>query len=129
MKQQKMVLYCLEKICQFEKSIIPILPSILNGFWEEGVLDEVLLGKWCVSLIYKRWFLFPPPMPSLKNYLRKSNPKKISTQKRIEGQTSLSGDHPLTWKAVFFFFLQTLTSVCYAGIFILHILVLIFTKK
>lgn len=39
-KQQKMVLYCVEKLCQMDASALPLLNDLLCGLWEENVLDE-----------------------------------------------------------------------------------------
>jgi len=45
-KQQKVVLFCIEKLCQIIPASIPSLPSILSGFYEEEVLDEDVLTQW-----------------------------------------------------------------------------------
>jgi translation initiation factor 5 len=45
-KQQKVVLFCVEKLCQIIPATVPSLPSILNGFYEEEVLDEDVLTQW-----------------------------------------------------------------------------------
>jgi len=45
-KEQKVVLMCVEKLCELEPSIIDSIASILNGFYEEEVLDEEILIKW-----------------------------------------------------------------------------------
>jgi len=45
-KQQKVVLYCIEKLCQIFPTTIQILPSLLNGFYEEEILDEDILVQW-----------------------------------------------------------------------------------
>jgi len=45
-KQQKVVLYCVEKLCQIVPTTIPILPSFLNGLYAEEVLDEDILVQW-----------------------------------------------------------------------------------
>jgi len=45
-KQQKVVLYCVEKLCQINKETIGYLPSLLNGFYTEEVLDEDILVQW-----------------------------------------------------------------------------------
>jgi len=45
-KQQKVVLYCIEKLCQLYPATIPILHSFLNGFYIEEVLDEDILIQW-----------------------------------------------------------------------------------
>jgi len=45
-KQQKVVLFCVEKLCQILPATIPSLPSILNGLYEEEVLDEEVLIQW-----------------------------------------------------------------------------------
>jgi len=45
-KQQKVVLYCVEKLCQIVPATIPVLPSFLNGLYSEEVLDEDILSQW-----------------------------------------------------------------------------------
>jgi len=45
-KQQKLVLFCVEKLCQLSPAVIPTLPSFLNGLYEEEVLDEDILIQW-----------------------------------------------------------------------------------
>jgi len=45
-KQQKVVLYCVEKLCQIVPATIPALPSFLNGLYSEEVLDEDILVQW-----------------------------------------------------------------------------------
>lgn len=45
-KQQKVVLFCVEKLCQMDSSAVALLPSILNCFWEESVIDEEVVYKW-----------------------------------------------------------------------------------
>jgi len=45
-KQQKVVLFCVEKLCQLIPTVIPSLPSFLNGLYEEEVLDEEILIQW-----------------------------------------------------------------------------------
>jgi len=45
-KQQKVVLYCVEKLCQIVPNTIQILPSFLNGLYVEEVLDEDILVQW-----------------------------------------------------------------------------------
>jgi len=45
-KQQKVVLYCVEKLCQIVPTTIPILPSFLNGLYGEEILDEDILVQW-----------------------------------------------------------------------------------
>jgi translation initiation factor 5 len=45
-KQQKVVLFCVEKLCQLIPAVIPSLPSFLNGLYEEEVLDEEILIQW-----------------------------------------------------------------------------------
>jgi len=45
-KQQKVVLFCVEKLCQLIPTVIPALPSFLNGLYEEEVLDEEILIQW-----------------------------------------------------------------------------------
>jgi len=45
-KQQKVVLFCVEKLCQINPQVIPSLPSYLNGLYEEEVLDEEILIQW-----------------------------------------------------------------------------------
>jgi len=45
-KQQKVVLYCVEKLCQIVPATIPILPSYLNGLYTKEVLDEDILIQW-----------------------------------------------------------------------------------
>jgi len=40
------VLYCIEKLCQIFPTTIQILPSLLNGFYEEEILDEDILVQW-----------------------------------------------------------------------------------
>jgi translation initiation factor 5 len=45
-KHQKIVLYCLEKQCEFDPKVIHHLPHILNGFFEESILDQETLTKW-----------------------------------------------------------------------------------
>jgi len=45
-KQQKVVLFCVEKLCQLVPAVIPSLPSFLNGLYEEEVLDEEILVQW-----------------------------------------------------------------------------------
>jgi len=45
-KQQKVVLYCVEKLCQIVPSTIQALPSFLNGLHVEEVLDEDILVQW-----------------------------------------------------------------------------------
>lgn len=39
-KQQKIVLYCVEKLCQMDPNALPILADLLHGLWEQNVLDE-----------------------------------------------------------------------------------------
>eukprot|EP01128_Nolandella_sp_AFSM9_P010877 TRINITY_DN7593_c0_g1_i1.p1 TRINITY_DN7593_c0_g1~~TRINITY_DN7593_c0_g1_i1.p1 ORF type:complete len:389 (+),score=110.12 TRINITY_DN7593_c0_g1_i1:133-1167(+) len=60
-KQQKVILYCIEKLCQMDSSAVPLLPSILNCFWEESVLDEEIIQKW-----YKHPNKHLPPKLSAK---------------------------------------------------------------
>jgi len=45
-KQQKLVLFCVEKLCQLNPAVVPSLPSFLNGLYEEEVLDEDILIQW-----------------------------------------------------------------------------------
>jgi len=45
-KHQKVVLYCIEKLCQMDNHVISAIADVLHGFWEEDVLDEALLLKW-----------------------------------------------------------------------------------
>jgi len=45
-KQQKVVLYCVEKLCQIVPSTISALPNFLNGLYVEEVLDEDILVQW-----------------------------------------------------------------------------------
>jgi len=45
-KHQKVVLYCIEKLCQMDNHVITSIADVLHGFWEEDVLDEALLLKW-----------------------------------------------------------------------------------
>jgi len=45
-KQQKVVMFCVEKLCQLIPAVIPALPSFLNGLFEEEVLDEEILIQW-----------------------------------------------------------------------------------
>jgi len=45
-KQQKVVLFCVEKLCQLIPAVIPSLPNFLNGLFEEEVLDEDILLQW-----------------------------------------------------------------------------------
>jgi len=45
-KEQKIVLLCIEKLCEIEPTILEFLSSVLNGFYEEEVLSEELLLKW-----------------------------------------------------------------------------------
>jgi hypothetical protein len=45
-KQQKVVLFCVEKLCQLIPAVIPSLPNFLNGLYEEEVLDEEILIQW-----------------------------------------------------------------------------------
>jgi len=45
-KHQKIVLYCLEKQCEYDPKLVPHLPHILNGFFEEAILDQETLIKW-----------------------------------------------------------------------------------
>jgi len=45
-KQQKVVLFCVEKLCQLVRTVIPSLPSFLNGLFEEEILDEDILIQW-----------------------------------------------------------------------------------
>jgi len=45
-KQQKVVLFCVEKLCQLLPAVIPSLPSFLNGLYEEEILDEEILIQW-----------------------------------------------------------------------------------
>uniref|UniRef100_A0A6B2L7P6 W2 domain-containing protein n=1 Tax=Arcella intermedia TaxID=1963864 RepID=A0A6B2L7P6_9EUKA len=45
-KQQKVVLYCIEKLCSLVPATVANLPSILNGFYCEEVLDEEILIQW-----------------------------------------------------------------------------------
>eukprot|EP01125_Pyxidicula_operculata_P003413 TRINITY_DN1417_c0_g1_i1.p1 TRINITY_DN1417_c0_g1~~TRINITY_DN1417_c0_g1_i1.p1 ORF type:complete len:414 (-),score=143.34 TRINITY_DN1417_c0_g1_i1:109-1326(-) len=45
-KEQKMVLMCIEKLAEIEPSTVDHMAHILNGFYEENVLDEAILKKW-----------------------------------------------------------------------------------
>jgi len=45
-KEQKVVLYCIEKLCQMDANVISGIADLLNGFWEEEVLEETILIKW-----------------------------------------------------------------------------------
>jgi len=45
-KDQKVVLYCIEKLCQMDPHVINSIADVLHGFWEEDLLDEPLLLKW-----------------------------------------------------------------------------------
>jgi len=45
-KEQKVVLYCVEKLCQMDSNVINSIADLLHGFWEEDILDEALLSKW-----------------------------------------------------------------------------------
>jgi len=45
-KQQKMVLYCVEKLCKIIPDTIKFIPSLLNGLYEQEVLDEEILIQW-----------------------------------------------------------------------------------
>jgi translation initiation factor 5 len=45
-KHQKIVLYCLEKLMEYDKKLLPELPHLLNGFFEERILDQDTLVKW-----------------------------------------------------------------------------------
>jgi len=45
-KQQKVVLFCVEKLCQLMPAVIPALPSFLNGLYDGEVLDEDILIQW-----------------------------------------------------------------------------------
>eukprot|EP01120_Amphizonella_sp_Union-15-10_P010165 TRINITY_DN4037_c0_g1_i2.p1 TRINITY_DN4037_c0_g1~~TRINITY_DN4037_c0_g1_i2.p1 ORF type:complete len:393 (-),score=90.75 TRINITY_DN4037_c0_g1_i2:67-1245(-) len=43
---QKIIMLCLEKLCQADKAVIDQLPSVLQGFYDEGILEEGVLSKW-----------------------------------------------------------------------------------
>jgi len=43
---QKIILLCVEKLCDAEKGVIDRIADVLLGFWEAGVLDEEILIKW-----------------------------------------------------------------------------------
>jgi len=45
-KQQKIVLYCVEKLCQLDGEAVKIVADLLNGLWEENILDDETLLKW-----------------------------------------------------------------------------------
>jgi len=45
-KQLKVVLYCIEKHMGDNKKCIDLLPNVLNGFYDECVLDEERIVKW-----------------------------------------------------------------------------------
>jgi len=39
-KQQKLVLFCVEKLCQLDAAVVPLLNDLLNGLWEESLIDD-----------------------------------------------------------------------------------------
>jgi len=45
-KHKKIVLYCIEKKMEETKKLMEQLPSLLNGFFEECIIDEKTLIKW-----------------------------------------------------------------------------------
>jgi len=45
-KSQETALYCVEKLCTMEKSIVSSISSILEKFYEKKVLDKPTLQKW-----------------------------------------------------------------------------------
>jgi len=45
-KQQKLVLYCVEKLCQIDANVLPLLNDLLNGLWEESLVDDDIVVKW-----------------------------------------------------------------------------------
>jgi len=45
-KHQKIVFYCLEKTITDHKKLLDQLPHILNGLYEECILDEDIILKW-----------------------------------------------------------------------------------
>jgi len=45
-KHQKIVLYCIEKLVEHDKKLLPQLPHLLNGFFEERILDQDTIVKW-----------------------------------------------------------------------------------
>jgi len=45
-KEQKVVLYCVEKLCQLDPHVINSIADVLFGLYEEDILDESLLIKW-----------------------------------------------------------------------------------
>jgi len=45
-KQQKIVLYCVEKLCQMDAEAVKGIADLLHGLWEENVVDEDTLLKW-----------------------------------------------------------------------------------
>jgi translation initiation factor 5 len=45
-KQQKLVLYCVEKLCQIDANTLPLLNDLLHGLWEENLVDDDIVDKW-----------------------------------------------------------------------------------
>lgn len=46
----KIVLYCLEKHIEQYRKVTDALPHVLNGFYENCILDEERILKWCDKL-------------------------------------------------------------------------------
>jgi hypothetical protein len=45
-KEMKIILYCLEKHLETNRKAVDLLPHVLNGFFENCVLDEERILKW-----------------------------------------------------------------------------------
>lgn len=43
---QQVVLFYLEKACELDRSLVDQITTILNAFYDEGVLDEEIILKW-----------------------------------------------------------------------------------
>jgi hypothetical protein len=42
----KIILYCLEKHIEQYRKVVEVLPHVLNGFFENCILDEERILKW-----------------------------------------------------------------------------------
>jgi translation initiation factor 5 len=45
-KEMKIILYCLEKHIEANRKCVEVLPHVLNGFYENCILDEERILKW-----------------------------------------------------------------------------------
>lgn len=69
-KQQKIVLYCVEKLCQMDAEAVKVVADMLNGFWEEArfLHSSPSSHSPLVSLSFPFSLLLPflpfPPSPS-----------------------------------------------------------------